>query len=87
MFGRVSLVVGALALGSSAGAAGSAATGSPKAAKAKDPNEIVCEKQTVPGTRLATKRVCMTRAQWTELRTQDRQDLEKTQMQRAMKAE
>ena len=32
--------------------------------KKGDPNEIVCEKHEVLGTRLATKRVCKTRAEW-----------------------
>lgn len=37
-------------------------------AKVKNPNEIVCEKQTVLGSRLATKRKCLTRAQWEDQR-------------------
>jgi hypothetical protein len=49
---------------------------------AKDPNEIVCEKQTALGSRLATQRVCKTRAQWAEERLLNRQDVDKAQMQR-----
>lgn len=49
---------------------------------AKDPNEIVCERQTPLGSRLATERVCKTRAQWAEERLLNRQDVEKAQMQR-----
>ena len=45
-------------------------------------NEIVCEKQEVIGSRLGAKKVCMTRAQWAERRLEDRQDLEKVQVQR-----
>ena len=55
-----------------------------QAKKALDPNEVVCEKQLVPGSRLATKRVCMTRAQWADLRAQDREEIEKVQVRRGM---
>jgi invasion protein IalB len=54
------------------------------AKKTLDPNEVVCEKQEVLGSRLATKRVCMTRAEWAALRHQDRQDLERVQTMRGM---
>jgi invasion protein IalB len=49
---------------------------------AKDPNEIVCQKIEVPGSRLVSKRVCMTRAQWADQQRQDRMDTERAQMQR-----
>lgn len=49
-----------------------------------DPNEIVCEKQEILGSRLGKKKVCMTRAQWAELKRQDRQDIEKVQTSRGM---
>jgi invasion protein IalB len=52
--------------------------------KASDPNEIVCEKQEVTGSRLATKRVCMTRAQWADARSQDREEIERVQVRRGM---
>lgn len=42
--------------------------------------EVVCQKVEVPGSRVATKRVCMTRLQWQEQRTQDRQDIEHVQI-------
>src|SRR5258708_1313379 len=55
----------------------------PPAAKAgPNPNEVVCEKQEEIGSRLATHRVCMTRAQWAEQRRLNRQDIEKIQVQR-----
>jgi hypothetical protein len=62
------------------------APGSPgsTAAQAPDPNEVVCERQEEIGSRLGSKRVCMTRSQWAEQKTQDRQQLEKTQVQRGM---
>jgi hypothetical protein len=52
------------------------------AAKAENPNEIVCEKQEVTGSRIATKRVCMTRGQWAEQQRTDRMEIEKVQTQR-----
>ena len=45
----------------------------------KDPNEIVCEKQQEIGSRLASARVCKTRAEWAEERQQERQNIEKIQ--------
>ena len=57
----------------------------PAAAPAKpqtDPNEIVCEKQEQLGSRLAVKKVCMTRAEWAERRLQDRQAIDKAQTMR-----
>ena len=45
-------------------------------AKDKDPNEIVCEKQVVLGSRLATKRRCLTRAQWAEERRESKNLIE-----------
>jgi len=51
-------------------------------AKKNDPNEIVCERQKIPGTRLAAAKVCKTRAEWAEARAQDRMDLERAQTQR-----
>ena len=56
------------------------------AGKTANLNEVVCEKQEVVGSRLATKRVCMTRGQWADLRSQDRQETEKVQTQRGQVA-
>jgi hypothetical protein len=49
------------------------------AKKAKDPNEMVCERQKEPGSRLAVAKVCHTRAEWADLRSQDRQMVDKAQ--------
>jgi hypothetical protein len=49
---------------------------------AKDPNRVICEKEGVVGSRLATKRVCMTAAEWTERKRADRESLEKAQISR-----
>ena len=67
-------------------AQGAASTAQPPAGVAKktDPNQIVCEKQKVPGSRLATAKVCKTRAEWADLRLQDRMDLERAQTQRGV---
>jgi hypothetical protein len=46
---------------------------------AKDPNEKVCENQTVIGSRLATHRVCATRAEWVEKRRLDREAVDSAQ--------
>lgn len=46
---------------------------------AKDPNEKVCENQPVIGSRLATHRVCATRAEWVEKRRLDRDAVDSAQ--------
>lgn len=48
--------------------------------KKADPNEMICEKQKVLGSRLAAKKVCMTRAQWAEQRRADQQLISKSQL-------
>ena len=69
------------------------ASGSPSSQPAAEkpapgsPNEVVCQKQEVTGSRLGQKRICKTRAQWADQRLQDRQEVEKVQVQRGMKAE
>lgn len=50
-----------------------------QAKKGKDPNQIVCEKQEVLGSRVATKKVCMTRAEWAERRQLERQEIDRAQ--------
>lgn len=79
----ITLVLAGLALPSAAIAAGDPPPGKPP----RDPNEVVCEKQEVLGSRLNTKRVCMTRAQWQEQRMQDRMDLDRSQNARPLKGE
>jgi hypothetical protein len=44
-----------------------------------DPNQIVCVKEGEIGSRLTMRRVCRTRAEWTELKTQTRRVIEKVQ--------
>lgn len=70
------------------GATGSFAAQTPPGAtpssvvKAHDPNEVICERQEVLGSRLQAKRICMTRSQWADAKSQDRQDIERAQTQR-----
>ncbi len=54
----------------------------PAAARAgdrNDPGRVICEKIPVPGSRIASKKVCMTRQQWEEQRQQNRDDLQRFQ--------
>jgi hypothetical protein len=50
-----------------------------QAKPAKDPNEKICEKQSIVGSRLATRRVCATRAEWAEKRRLDREAIDQGQ--------
>ena len=50
----------------------------PAAAKSNS-NRIICEKVEQTGSRLATKRICMTAEQWAERRRMDREALESVQ--------
>lgn len=80
LFALIAASIGA----SSAFAQTAAAPAAPSAdpgKKAKDPNEIVCEKQQEPGSRLASAKVCHTRAEWADLRHQDRQMIDRAQTQ------
>ena len=63
-------------------AAGFAAEPTPAPKKGKDPNERICETQGVVGSRLATRRVCATRAEWAERRQRERDIIDRTQAQR-----
>lgn len=68
-------------------AAPSATTAAAPVAKGKkpkggDPNEVVCRKEEVLGSRLRSQRVCMTRSEWAEARRNNRSDVERAQVQR-----
>jgi hypothetical protein len=52
-----------------------------KKTDAKDPDRIICERQKSTESRVATKRVCMTAAEWDERRREDRDAIEKGQRQ------
>ncbi len=49
------------------------------AAKSKDPNRIVCEREDTTGTRLGSRKICLTAAQWQEKRREHREELERAQ--------
>ena len=57
----------------------------PAAAARSSMDEVVCQKQPVLGSRLQSKRVCRTRAEWADLQHQDRQELEQRQTQKPMR--
>ena len=59
----------------------------PGAVKGSNATEVVCEKVEVMGTRLASNRVCMTRAEWAQRRRADREEVERVQTQRGCGAE
>ena len=57
----------------------------PGSVKGPDPNETVCEKVEVIGTRLTSNRVCMSRAQWAEQKRLSREEIDRVQTQRGCK--
>lgn len=42
-------------------------------------NKMICQKMEVTGSRLGTRNVCHTAAEWTEIRAIERRDLERMQ--------
>ncbi len=46
---------------------------------ARNPDEKICERIIETGSRLASKRVCMTAAQWAAQKTDHRNDVERAQ--------
>jgi invasion protein IalB len=66
----------------SAPALAQTAQASQTAKPAHDPNEVVCEKQEDTGSRVASHKICKTRAEWAEERRENRQNIDKIQMQR-----
>ncbi|HEV2817974.1 MAG TPA: hypothetical protein VGW40_12225 [Allosphingosinicella sp.] len=49
-----------------------------------DPNELICQRMLMPGSRLNAGRVCMTRQQWEQRRQADRMDAERAQTRRVI---
>ena len=89
---RVGLYLSAILLISAGASAQSTSQGSSapatgaNASKPLDPNEMVCERQQEVGSRLAAAKVCHTRAEWADLKSQDRQDIDRVQTQRGAMA-
>ena len=48
---------------------------------ARDPNQKVCQVITPVGSRLATKKVCLTRQEWEDRKLRDREATERAQTQ------
>lgn len=44
-----------------------------------DPNQKICEDITMVGSRIATKRVCATRAEWAAKKQQDKDEVDRIQ--------
>ena len=61
-------------------------TDAAKSAKTRDPNRTICETSLETGSRLAKRRVCMTAAEWDERRRQDRQLVDRAQVQRSIES-
>ncbi len=57
-------------------------TASGKGKKKADPNEVICRKEEVLGSRLQSQRICMTRSEWAEANRQQRSEVERRQVQR-----
>jgi gas vesicle protein len=56
------------------------ASGSPaQPAKNQDPNRVICEKIQETGSRLNSRKVCMTAQQWEDQRRRDRENLQDAQ--------
>jgi hypothetical protein len=55
-----------------------------KTATAQDPNEILCQSVPIIGSRLQSKRVCMSRAKWIEQQRADRDEVDKVQKRRVL---
>lgn len=47
--------------------------------KTPDPNRLICRKQAIPGSRIGSKRVCATAAQWAQMKADTRQVTERVQ--------
>lgn len=47
-----------------------------------DPNQVVCRKEEVLGSRLASRKICKTRAEWAEETRENRGNIERAQLQR-----
>ncbi|WP_374529334.1 hypothetical protein [Novosphingobium sp.] len=83
---KIVIAAGALALLAIAAPAmaepAPAAAGATTKSDDKDPNRVVCRRMEVTGSRLASKRVCQTAAQWDAMEAAQRQDIERSQTQR-----
>lgn len=77
--GSVLWIALAALLVSSARAASQEPPASAANKKRLDPSDVICERVTVVGSRLAVKKVCMTRLEWQEKKTLDREFIDRVQ--------
>lgn len=68
-------------LGAMAALVGASSAGAQQVQRPSDPNEKVCQVTTPVGSRLATKKTCLTRAEWEDRKRQDREATERAQTQ------
>jgi hypothetical protein len=77
--GSVLWIALAALLVSSAGAASQEPRASAPKKKRPDASDLICERVTVVGSRLSVKKVCMTRLEWEEKKTLDREFIDRVQ--------
>jgi hypothetical protein len=75
---RIAMLIGAAC----ASAAILAPAGAATPAKKQDGEKVICRTMDEIGSRLASKRVCLTRSQWRQQQEMERQNLDKEQRSR-----
>lgn len=75
------MILSALCWAGNASSAVAQSTGTPtqNTRPQLDPNQRICEDVTQVGSRIATKRICATRAEWAEKRKQDKETVDDAQ--------
>lgn len=73
------LSVGILVAATAAWGQAPADTAAEKVGPNQDPNQVVCVNEREIGSRLSRRRVCRTRAEWTQIEQQTRGNLDKIQ--------
>jgi hypothetical protein len=77
---RSAFVFASLAFIASSALAADPQSAKPATPNGYDPDERICEKVTVTGSRLATHKVCATRSEWERRRLEERQLIDRSQM-------
>lgn len=73
----IALTIGATTPGMAQAQSNAPAANQPQSGP--NPNEVICQKQEITGSRLGSKRVCKTRAEWADANLQDRQEVSRVQ--------
>jgi hypothetical protein len=81
------IVILGLAVISSAGAAQVGGSASPSRQEAVDPTQRVCRVIGETGSRLGQNRICMTRGEWEARRREERQSVDRAQVQRPQRGD